>query len=253
MGSRYDNLDEYMLRSITVHMPSEHTFLGRRMPVEVQLWHDPIIHHDLRDLQEKRQKAQKMLNEFHAKVKLWGEEVRSFQHGAFTDPFPNLKTEEDWSDTAREHINSHGEKITEEARLLRAQMQEIDDGSVALITKLKRDGAARSVVLSLLFRRSDVTTPHQLEASKFFQWLAAAANQPRPHENMQNRVARKLMILMRTPACRKVVPQHPMPRRFSRPMSFQSCPTRAGRTPGAASSTRCSRTRAASQGPRVRP
>merc|ERR1712232_70602 len=61
VGRRYDDFDEYVLRSLRLYAPSEHTFHGRRTTLEVQLWHVPKIQSDLAAMQRKRVEVKKAL------------------------------------------------------------------------------------------------------------------------------------------------------------------------------------------------
>jgi len=187
VGHSYDDLDEYVLRSIIVRMPSEHTFLQRRLPVEVQLWHEPAIEKDLHELQEERQRVKEMMVALKRKLKEWQDEVQRVRDiDSVGEPFPNIQTEKDWITSARGKADKTGQAMLREMSRLRSQMQLVDEKTADLVDVLQRPHSARVVILSLLFRTSDEQTVPQPEAMQFFRWIAGAvANLTAPSSKSQ--------------------------------------------------------------------
>eukprot|EP00930_Biecheleria_cincta_P036987 TRINITY_DN2535_c0_g1_i1.p1 TRINITY_DN2535_c0_g1~~TRINITY_DN2535_c0_g1_i1.p1 ORF type:complete len:570 (+),score=130.07 TRINITY_DN2535_c0_g1_i1:27-1712(+) len=188
VGKRFSDLDEYVLRKIRIACPSEHTVLDRKVPMEVQLWHEPTIHRDLYRLGEERSQAQQMLQRFETETASWYDSVKHLEAPSGNNrSFPSLKTERDWADAAQADIIQDGEALLTLSEKLRRQIAVIDEKTATLNARLQRPDAARVVVLSLLF-----LSPHELDATAseaapahFASWLANTARELRQQQQQQ--------------------------------------------------------------------
>eukprot|EP00438_Fugacium_kawagutii_P035735 Skav200350 [mRNA] locus=scaffold852:101905:117042:- [translate_table: standard] len=79
VGESFSDMDEYVLRRMRVVMPSEHTLLNRRFPIEVQLWHEPAIHRDISMLISDRAEVQLMLRRFQRLTLDWQGELKQLE------------------------------------------------------------------------------------------------------------------------------------------------------------------------------
>eukprot|EP00931_Biecheleriopsis_adriatica_P047765 TRINITY_DN27557_c0_g1_i1.p1 TRINITY_DN27557_c0_g1~~TRINITY_DN27557_c0_g1_i1.p1 ORF type:complete len:495 (-),score=105.06 TRINITY_DN27557_c0_g1_i1:43-1485(-) len=172
VGTRFSDMDEYVLRKIRIAFPSEHTFLHRRLPLEVQLWHEPVIQRDIFRLSLRRAEAQEMLSKFLGQLERWRGQLKDLEApSAGNMSFPNLRTERDWADAAREDSAEDGHDLLREAQRLQKKIAAIDEKVESLNERLQRPDSARVVVLSMLFTSSR----EQLGlAAHFVRWLAAA-------------------------------------------------------------------------------
>lgn len=179
VGHQLDDHDTYVLRSVRVRAPSEHSFLGVRLPVEVQLWHEPTLEQDLGDLRREHEAVSANLSAVEASLGAWRTELERLgaadepaPHGNGTRTFPDTQTVEAWMAAVRGRSDSAGAALLEEARRLHGQMREVERRAVQIAAALKRPGASRQAVLSVFFRAGD--EPHP-EASAFLRWLATEA------------------------------------------------------------------------------
>eukprot|EP00933_Yihiella_yeosuensis_P082045 TRINITY_DN9578_c2_g1_i1.p1 TRINITY_DN9578_c2_g1~~TRINITY_DN9578_c2_g1_i1.p1 ORF type:complete len:505 (-),score=92.65 TRINITY_DN9578_c2_g1_i1:57-1571(-) len=183
VGVGFSDMDEYILRRIIVQTPSEHTFLGRKLPLEVQLWHEPVIKRDLHRLRAEREQTQLMMDRLHDRLVGWSDSLKKIYEEAGSAKnvsFPNLQTELDWVASVRDSMDQDGEELLLAADKLRKQVQKIDQQIGALNARLERPDLARMVVLSLLFRMPDALDMPQSVASELLQWIltAMALDQP---------------------------------------------------------------------------
>jgi len=173
VGHQFDDHDAYILRSIRVRAPSEHSFLGVRLPVEVQLWHEPMLEQDLADLRAEHQTVSSNLSAVQVSLDNWRTELERL--GAADEinrTFPNTKTVEAWMAAVRGRSEVAGAALLDEARLLYGQMHEVNRQAAGIAAALRRPGASRLAVLSVFFRAGDEAHP---EASAFLRWLAREA------------------------------------------------------------------------------
>eukprot|EP00913_Durusdinium_trenchii_P000040 g36.t1 len=163
----------YVLQRLRVAMPSEHTLLGRHFPIEVQLWHEPAIHRDIRMLIADRTKVQQMLRRFQELTQDWQGELQQLEDPADNESFPDLQTEQDWAESVRQHSvkeTEHGDGafLMEHVQQLHERILQIDQQVELLNARLQRPESARMVVLSLFY-----WTPHtaETEAGEVLKWL----------------------------------------------------------------------------------
>lgn len=173
VGHQLDDHDTYVLRSVRVRTPSQHSFLGVKLPVEVQLWHEPMFEQDLADLRREHSTVSSNLSAVQASLDVWRTELERL--GAADESnrtFPNAQTVEAWMTAVRGRSDRAGAALLEEARRLYGQMREVDRRAAKIVAALKRPGASRLAVLSVFFRAGD--DPHP-EASAFLRWLSSEA------------------------------------------------------------------------------
>eukprot|EP00929_Paragymnodinium_shiwhaense_P028255 TRINITY_DN16416_c0_g1_i1.p1 TRINITY_DN16416_c0_g1~~TRINITY_DN16416_c0_g1_i1.p1 ORF type:complete len:577 (-),score=150.22 TRINITY_DN16416_c0_g1_i1:55-1785(-) len=171
VGHRYNDFDEYVLQSIQVHSPSEHTFLGRRLPLEIQLWHQPTLLVDLAEVKERRQKVRKALADLRQQVSAWGYSAEQLQTVSGNYSFPSLKIETDWVVSARGRINDVGRDVVEGVFELESELKALNMQTQTLLVRLKREKSARLAVLSIFIRPSDSSEPSEKFASEFVAWI----------------------------------------------------------------------------------
>lgn len=193
VGESFSDMDEYVLRRLRVAMPSEHTLLNRRFPIEVQLWHEPAIHRDISMLISDRAEVQQMLRRFQQLTLDWQGELKKLEDPSQNESFPDLQTEQDWAESVRQHSVKDGRFLMEHVRELQQRISEIDVKVELLNERLHRPESARVVALSLFY-----WTPHNVAspgASDFLRWLTQATKVelPKPVENQSKpEVAEKL-------------------------------------------------------------
>lgn len=179
VGTGYDDFDLYVLRSIELKAPSEHTFMGRRLPAEVQLWHEPSITNDLSVLQKRRKDAHTELKQFVQEINEWGAVVGGLRNSSSKEAlFPSLETEKDWVTMVRDEADVSGRKVLSRALHVRSVIKDIDRSIASLIRNVKRPSSARAMAISLLLLSSEVETPQQAQANNFVKWLLSAARSP---------------------------------------------------------------------------
>ncbi|CAE7181576.1 rsph10b [Symbiodinium necroappetens] len=189
-GESFSDMDEYVLRRIRISMPSEHTLLNRRLPLEVQLWHEPAVHRDISRLITARAKVQQMLRRFHGLIRDWQFQLKRQEDPSATNAsFPNLQTERDWAEAVRRDSIQDGEALMEHASQLRRQIAKIDEEVEVLNERLQRPQSARMVALSLLY-----AAPHDAvfaASGHFLRWLTLAIkrNEERPQPAKRNKAA----------------------------------------------------------------
>eukprot|EP00439_Symbiodinium_sp_Y106_P051338 s3253_g6.t2 len=189
-GESFSDMDEYVLRRIRISMPSEHTLLNRRLPLEVQLWHEPAVHRDISRLITARAKVQQMLRRFHGLIRDWQFQLkRQEDPSASNASFPNLQTERDWAEAVRRDSIQDGEALMQHASQLRRQIAKIDEEVEVLNERLQRPQSARMVALSLLY-----AAPHDAvfaASGDFLRWLTLAIkrNEERSRPAKRNKAA----------------------------------------------------------------
>lgn len=169
VGEHYDDHDTYVLRSIRIISPSEHSFLGRRFPVEVQLWHEPAIRARLHELRAEREKILGMLQEAQMMAEAW------LQEGVFTRAanrsFPSAKAERDSFFARQSRALERAEGMQNMVVEIRQQMESMDRNVGDLVQALQRPLAARLVAISFFFRTPEEGLLPKSHPSKFLEWL----------------------------------------------------------------------------------
>merc|ERR1719265_2587150 len=180
VGPSYDDIDEYYVQSIRVHMPSEHMVMGKRFPVEVQIWHELAIPKRLDSLQHEATRLQsllKALKEKELKLTAKAERLQDFHRGVIN--FPDDKTESDWVDAGKKDIEDATAALRVESASIFQRLSDIEIEGYQLLQSQKRPLASHRVAISVFFRHMPsvplsliMEHPKESDSSKFIRWLA---------------------------------------------------------------------------------
>eukprot|EP00927_Polykrikos_kofoidii_P024255 TRINITY_DN22096_c1_g3_i2.p1 TRINITY_DN22096_c1_g3~~TRINITY_DN22096_c1_g3_i2.p1 ORF type:complete len:499 (-),score=80.73 TRINITY_DN22096_c1_g3_i2:56-1495(-) len=173
VGSAYHDFDQYSLRQIQVHSPSQHTFLGRRLPLEVQLWHEPFDKNFRSGIRTTQQEIEKNLVLLKKTLAEYAEKVRIVSAGNERNiSLPSMEMERDLKTFKRHKVELVGKELLKKVESLWLSIQALELTLRGLVDRINRPQFARLAVLSMLFRSSDASTPPQAKASQFVRWLA---------------------------------------------------------------------------------
>eukprot|EP00450_Noctiluca_scintillans_P025645 CAMPEP_0194530158 /NCGR_PEP_ID=MMETSP0253-20130528/67021_1 /TAXON_ID=2966 /ORGANISM="Noctiluca scintillans" /LENGTH=418 /DNA_ID=CAMNT_0039375349 /DNA_START=70 /DNA_END=1323 /DNA_ORIENTATION=- len=180
VGVRHDDMDEYILRNIRVRTPSEHTFVGRFMPIELQFWHEPTAKSDVLVFLEERRNVRASLDNASEKIALWQEQLQLLL-GEDDVTLQRLYSEDTFLEAAKQEANRRGESVLEEVTGLKSQLKHIDTKLQALVSALERPRSLRTVVLSIFIHASEVAGTAHPHMSNLIAFLKSATSETNGH------------------------------------------------------------------------
>lgn len=174
VGVRHDDMDEYILRNIRVRTPSEHTFVGRFMPIELQFWHEPTAKSDVQVFLEERKIVRASLDNASEKIALWQEQLQLLL-GEDDVTLHRLYSEDKFLEAAKKEANRRGKSVLEEVTSLKSQLKQIDTKLQGLVSALERPRSLRTVILSIFIHASEVAGTAHPHMSDLIAFLKSAA------------------------------------------------------------------------------
>lgn len=176
VGKSFTDFDEYVLKSIEVHVPSEHTLLDASWPIEVQFWHEPSLGTRLRSIEDTRGSISTGMGKIQANVHSLRKDVQHELNDAKgkTETLfkvPNEQSEIDWLKADKAESSEDVEELVQSVENLRRKAGSLVANSTRLESQELRPFAEHGVALSIFFRPAAEESMRQDESSDFAEWL----------------------------------------------------------------------------------
>lgn len=198
VGSGYSNFDEYVLTSVEVHAPSEHTMRKASWALELQLWHESIGIPRIERLADDAEKLSEAVNASKSRFSTLGDAEEKLRnevmggvspwstHGRDTgakDP----KVTVDWVDSTKSDIETVSKLLREDTKALLEDASKLRAEVKDLVALQKRPMASHRLALSIfVLRAAPVFLGSQNgTATSLVRWLSNALLQADSQEEVE--------------------------------------------------------------------
>jgi len=184
IGKDYHDNDEYVLTSLEVHSPSEHTFRRTNWPMEIQLWHEPRPLKRVCEIAsrvDQLERSTRIIDDRLAAMDRIAAQLKGETEG-FDSPWGSqtgatgADAQLDWIDSNKQDIAAEAARMRVDTKVHMEETAKLARSVERLVTAQRRPHSTQRVAMSIFLLRSPPSFlgTQNGSTSTLVEWVTAA-------------------------------------------------------------------------------